>query len=175
MNARRRAPEKTVVLSLGSNLGAREEHILAGVSKLARLPGFTFEALSSLYESEPVGISTKNVFINAACLASSSLAPRELLDACRMIERESGRGEAGSTRDRTLDIDIILWGDETVAEDDLMIPHPRFHERLFVLVPLVEICPGIVVPPSGRTIGDIYRSCTGGAWVRKVSGRASIR
>jgi len=174
LNARRRVPEHAVVLSLGSNLGSREEHLLAGMSRLARIPGFKLIALSSLYESEPLGISTTHSFINAACLAACRLPARQLLAACRGIEREAGRAEASASRDRTLDIDIVLYGDTVIEERDLTIPHPRYHERLFVLMPLMEICPSISTPPSGRTIADVYRSCSGGGWVRKVSGRTAI-
>jgi len=172
LNAGRRAPETTVVLSLGSNLGAREGHILAGVSMLERVAGVRILALSSLYETSPVGISTDKGFINAACVASCALPARDLLAACRGIESARGRSAATSaSRDRTLDIDIVLYGDEVIREHDLTIPHPRFEERLFVLVPLMEICPGATVPPAGRSIADVYRRCGGEGWVRRVSGR----
>jgi len=172
LNAGRRAPETTVVLSLGSNLGAREEHILAGASMLERAGGLSLLALSSLYETSPVGISTDKSFINAACIASCALPARDLLAACRGIERERGRSAAaGASRDRTLDIDIILYGDEIIGESDLTIPHPRFEGRLFVLVPLMEICPGATVPPAGRSIADVYRGCREEGLVRRVSGR----
>jgi len=96
LNAGRRAPETTVVLSLGSNLGAREEHILAGVSMLGRVGGLRILALSSLYETSPVGISTDRSFINAACIARCALPARDLLAGCREIER--GRGRSAGLR-----------------------------------------------------------------------------
>jgi len=171
LSAPRKASDRTIVLSLGSNIPPREEHVLAGVARLAQVPRFRLVALSSLYESEPVGISTATHFINAACIAVCGLPARELLAACRGIERESGRVDASSSRDRTLDIDIILYGDEVIREKDCAVPHPRFFERRFVLVPLMEIGPGIAVPPSGRTIEEIFRECGDRAWVRRVSGR----
>jgi len=171
LNAERRTPETPVVLSLGSNLGAREEHVLAGASALAGLDGFELLALSSLYESSPIGISTDRVFINAACTARCRLTVREMLAATREIERRHGRGTANAFRDRTLDIDIILFGGEVILESDLLVPHPRFRERLFVLVPLMEICPDSLVPPDRLTIADVYRLCEGEGWVRRVSGR----
>lgn len=172
MNAGRKASETTVVLSLGSNLGTREEHILAGVSMLERVAGLRILALSSLYETSPVGISTDRSFINAACIARCALPARDLLAACRGIEIGRGRSAAASaSRDRTLDIDIVLYGDEVIREHDLTIPHPRLGERLFVLVPLMEICPGATVPPAGRPIADIFGTCGGEGWVRRVSGR----
>jgi 2-amino-4-hydroxy-6-hydroxymethyldihydropteridine diphosphokinase len=174
LSARRRTPERTAVLSLGSNLGPREEHLLAGVSGLARAGGLKLEALSSLYETSPVGIATSNVFINAILVARTSLPAADLLAACRGVERAAGRTEGGPSRDRTLDVDIIFLGDEVIDEPGLAIPHPRFHERLFVLVPLIEIRPAFRVPPSGRAIEDVLRRCGTDAWVRKVSGRSRI-
>ena len=175
MSALRRTPERTVVLSLGSNLGLREEHLLAGVSKLAETGGLKIEALSSLYETSPVGIATSNVFINAVLVARTSLQAADLLAVCRGAERAAGRTACGPSRDRTLDVDIIFYGDEMIEDRDLAIPHPRFQDRLFVLVPLVEIRPAFHVPPSGRAITDVLRCCGGDAWVRKVSGRSAMR
>jgi 2-amino-4-hydroxy-6-hydroxymethyldihydropteridine diphosphokinase len=175
LSARRRTPETTVVLSLGSNLGPREEHLLAGVSRLAAAGGLKLEALSSLYETSPVGIAASNTFINAVLVARSALPAADLLAVCRGAERAAGRTAGGPSRDRTLDVDIIFYGDETIDDRELAVPHPRFHERLFVLVPLIEIRPAFRAPPSGRTIANILRRCGGDAWVRKVSGRSLIR
>jgi 2-amino-4-hydroxy-6-hydroxymethyldihydropteridine diphosphokinase len=168
-------PERTAVLSLGSNLGAREEHLLAGVSMLAAAGGLKIEALSSLYETSPVDMATSNAFVNAVLVASTALPAADLLAVCRGAERAAGRETGGPSRDRTLDVDIIFCGDEAIDERELAIPHPRFHERLFVLVPLIEIRPAFRVPPSGKAIADILRHCRGDAWVRKVSGRSWIR
>ena len=175
MSARRRTPERTVVLSLGSNLGHREEHLLAGVSSLDAAGALRLESLSSLYETSPVGIAAGSTFINAVLVAKTALPAADLLAVCRGAERAAGRTAGGPSRDRTLDVDIIFFGDETIDERELAVPHPRFHERLFVLVPLIEIRPAFRVPPSGRAIADILRRCGGDAWVRKVSGRSWIR
>jgi 2-amino-4-hydroxy-6-hydroxymethyldihydropteridine diphosphokinase len=175
LSARRRTPESTVVLSLGSNLGRREEHILAGVSKLRSAASLTLEAVSSLYETSPVGIVTNNAFINAVLVAKTALTPGALLAACHEAERSAGREASGPSRDRTLDVDIVFYGEETIAEPGLVVPHPRYHERRFVLVPLAEVSPGYCAPPSGKTIAEILRLSVGDAWVRKVSGRSWIR
>jgi 2-amino-4-hydroxy-6-hydroxymethyldihydropteridine diphosphokinase len=175
LSARRRTPESTVVLSLGSNLGRREEHLLAGVSTLRSAGALTLEALSSLYETSPVGIATDNAFINAVLVARTDRSPAELLAVCRGAERSAGREASGPSRDRTLDIDIIFYGDLTIEEPGLVVPHPRYHERLFVLVPLAEVRPEYRVPPSGKTVAETLRRCGGDAWVRKVSGRLWIR
>lgn len=171
MSEPRRASEATVVLSLGSNIAPREEHILAGIERLARIPRVRIVLISSLYESEPVGVSSKTNFINAVCIAACGQSARGLLAECRAIERESGRDGVSVSRDRTLDIDIILYGDERIEETDLVVPHPRFVERRFVLEPLMEIGSRMTVPPSARTVEDIFRVCGDRAWVRRVSGR----
>jgi 2-amino-4-hydroxy-6-hydroxymethyldihydropteridine diphosphokinase len=175
LSARLRTPERTVVLSLGSNLGSREERILAGASMLARTRGLRLEAMSSLYETSPVGIVTEHTFINAVIAAKTAFPAAGLLDVCRAVERSLGRTEGGPSRDRTLDIDIILCGDEEIDEPGLTVPHPRFRERRFVLEPLAEILPAFRVPPAGEPVADILRSCGGDAWARKVSGRLRIR
>ncbi len=171
MSARRRASEATVAFSLGSNLGIREESILAALSRLSRAAGVTIEAVSSLYETSPLGISTKRSFINAACAGRTAIPPRELLALCKDIEREFGRDRGAPQPDRTLDIDILVYGDSIIAGEELTIPHPRIRERLFVLVPLVEICPHLTVPPSGASIMELYRECIRVGWVRKASAR----
>ncbi len=175
MSARRRTPDRTIVLSLGSNLGPREEHLLSGVSRLGAAGGLKLEALSSLYETSPVGIASRSAFINAVLVATTALPAADLLAVCRGAERAAGRTAGGPSRDRTLDVDIVFYGDETIDERELKVPHPRFHERLFVLVPLIEIRPAFRVPPSGKPIADILRRCGGDAWVRTVSGRSWIR
>jgi len=175
LSARRRTTERTAILSLGSNLGAREEHLLAGVSMLAATGKLKLEALSSLYETSPVDIVTNNAFINAVLVVGTVLPAADLLAVCRGIERAAGRTAGGPSRDRTLDIDIIFYGDEVIEDPELAIPHPRFHERLFVLVPLMEIRPAFRVPPSGRALANVLQRCPGDAWVRKVSGRSWIR
>jgi len=190
LNGRRTAVENRIAISLGSNEGAREETLLAAVSRLSAVDGLALESLSSLYETSPVGMSAETAFINAACIATTSLPPRELLAACAAVELEFGRRRGGprpgalsagpvavsgrhpSPGNRTLDIDIILYGDFVIDEADLRIPHPRFHERLFVLVPLGEIGPDVRVPPSGSTVEDLQRSCAARGWVRKISARS---
>jgi 2-amino-4-hydroxy-6-hydroxymethyldihydropteridine diphosphokinase len=159
LSARRRTPENAIVLSLGSNLGSREEHLLAGVSYLEAAGGLKIEAMSSLYETSPVGIATSNAFINAVLVARTALPAAELLAVCRGAERAAGRTAGGSSRDRNLDVDIIFYEDEVIDTPELAIPHPRYHERLFVLVPLIEIRPRFRVPPSGRGIADILSRC----------------
>lgn len=161
-----------VILSLGSNLGSREEHVLEAASLLA---GETCGEvlLSSLYETEPVGVGTDAPFVNAAAALRFDSTPRRMLDLCRRLEIRAGREGPGP--DRPLDIDIILFGDIVLQEPDLVIPHPRFRERLFVLVPLAEITPDRPLPPDGRTAPELVRSEDLGGWIRRISGRSLRR
>jgi 2-amino-4-hydroxy-6-hydroxymethyldihydropteridine diphosphokinase len=175
LNAARTTSDSRVALSLGSNLGPREELILAAIGRLGSSGIFGLEALSSLYETSPVGISTTHSFINAACVGRSSASPEAFLDLCKAIERSFGRRALGASRDRTLDIDIVLFGERVVERPDLVIPHSRMRERLFVLVPLAEIAPDLPVPPDGKLVRALRDAFPAAGGVTKVSSRSSIR
>jgi len=159
---------------VGSNLGRREERVLRSIALLERLDGFELGAVSSLYETEPVGIATDFPFINAACIARTSLGPRELLEACASIERSLGRQPSSEPRDRPIDIDLLLYDDAVIDEPGLSVPHPRMRSRLFVLVPLDEIAPALVVPPDRRSVRALRETCRPGAWVRVASSRGRV-
>ncbi len=135
-------------VGLGSNLGEREETLRGAVARLGSDPRVEVVAVSSLRETEPVGpITDQPRFLNGAVLLETTLAPRELLDLMLRIEADFGRTRPGRPGGpRTLDLDLLLYGDEAVDEPSLQIPHPRLHERNFVLEPLREL--GWV--PSGR-------------------------
>jgi len=159
-------------LSLGSNLGMREETVFTAVSRLDSTEGLSVLSLSSLYETAPQEINTKKPFINAVCRVSCALAPLELLDVCQKIENELGRTRSAALGDRTIDIDIILYGDLSMSDDMLTIPHEKLKSRGFVLVPLIEIESDIVLPPDGVKAKDTLRMLDlNKFWVRKVSGR----
>jgi 2-amino-4-hydroxy-6-hydroxymethyldihydropteridine diphosphokinase len=175
LSAGRANESPLIALSLGSNLGPREELILSAFGRLERSGLFTPEALSSLYETSPVGIRTERWFINAACVGRGPLEPRQILDLCKKIERELGRNPAGEGRDRPIDIDIVVFGKLVVAEPDLVIPHPRMRERRFVLVPLAEIAPRLAVPPDGRRVADLRDALPPDQAARKVSSRSLAR
>ncbi len=166
--------EKRALVSLGSNLGPREETILAAVGRLAREGGVRLLALSSLYETSPVGVASPRPFVNAACALAVSIDPRELLDRCRAIEDAFGRRRDSPSRDRTLDLDILVHGEAVVNDPDLVIPHPRLRERLFVLEPLAEMCPDLALPPDGATVGQLRLRWTGEGWARRISSRGFL-
>jgi 2-amino-4-hydroxy-6-hydroxymethyldihydropteridine diphosphokinase len=133
-------------VALGSNLRDPAAQVKAGVEELAMLPDTRLVQVSSLYRTAPVGFLDQPDFVNAVALLETALTPRALLDALLAIERRYGRVRDFPNAPRTLDLDILLFGDEPYRDDALTIPHPRLHERAFVLVPLAEIAPDTIVP-----------------------------
>ena len=137
-------------VGLGANLGDREATIRAAVEALATEDGIEVTAVSALRETEPVGVGEQPLFLNGAVALDTTLAARDLLDRLLEIEQRFGRvrvpGEHGP---RTLDLDLLLYGDGAIEEPGLTVPHPRLHERRFVLEPLAELAPGLVVPGRG--------------------------
>ena len=137
-------------VAIGSNLRDPVQQVAAGIEALAMLPNTRLAAVSPLYRSAPVGYAEQPDFVNAVARIETALAPRELLDALLGIEREFGRVREMKNGPRTLDLDIVLYGDTQVNEPGLVIPHPRMHERAFVVVPLADIDPDQLVPGHGR-------------------------
>jgi len=160
-------------LCLGSNVGDRRAAIVGGVAELER-SGVTVEAQSSLYETEPVGLEDQRWFLNRVVCGTTKMAPDRLLAACKRIERWFGRRRSRVRfGPRTLDIDILLYGDHAISTDRLTIPHPRIRERRFVLVPLVEIAPGVVDPRDGTPYAEILERLDEGKKVSKSLPSAS--
>ncbi|MCD6135586.1 2-amino-4-hydroxy-6-hydroxymethyldihydropteridine diphosphokinase [Candidatus Bipolaricaulota bacterium] len=143
-----------VYLGLGSNLGERDEQIEAALAFLEER-GVGIVRRSSLYETEPVGYADQPWYLNAVVAVRTDLPPLELLSLCKEAERHGNREETFRFGPRTIDVDILLYKGQVYRDDDLQIPHPRMHERRFVLVPLVEIAPGIEVPGKQRQYADI--------------------
>ena len=131
-------------IGLGSNLGDREATIEAAI---AALPGVV--AVSRLRETAPVGVLDQPPFLNGAAVIETTLSPRELLEQLLAIERELGRERRERWGPRTIDLDLLLYGDAVVDEPGLTVPHPRLHERRFALEPLYELDPELVVPGRG--------------------------
>lgn len=124
---------------------------------------------SSWYETEPVGAPPQEWFVNVAVEADTALRPRALLRALQAIESELGRSRPYPNAPRTVDLDILLYGAEVVAEPDLVIPHPRMTVRRFVLEPLAEIAPHAVHPVERRTIAELLAACPDPGRVRRLS------
>jgi 2-amino-4-hydroxy-6-hydroxymethyldihydropteridine diphosphokinase len=136
-------------LAVGSNLGDRAAMLQLAVDVLAAAPGVEVVAVSRVYETAPVGGPDQDDYLNAVVAVDTDLGPRELLALAQRIERHAGRVRAERWGPRTLDVDLLTVGDERVDEPDLQIPHPRMHERGFVLAPLADVAPGAVTPPAG--------------------------
>jgi 2-amino-4-hydroxy-6-hydroxymethyldihydropteridine diphosphokinase len=139
----------TVYLSLGSNLGDREANLRAALERLHP------QRVSPIYETEPVDYTEQPLFLNLVAELETSLTPRELLERTQAIERELGRVRGIPKGPRTLDIDILFYGDAVVREPDLEIPHPRLHERRFVLEPLADLAPGLRHPVTELTVREM--------------------
>ncbi|HUQ22768.1 MAG TPA: 2-amino-4-hydroxy-6-hydroxymethyldihydropteridine diphosphokinase [Gaiellaceae bacterium] len=132
-------------VGVGSNLGDREGTIRAAIEAL---PGVV--AVSELRETDPVGLTDQPAFLNGAVALDTELSPRELLDALLAVERTLGRERRERWGPRSIDLDLLLYGEESVDEPGLTVPHPRLHERRFALEPLAELDPRLVVPGHGR-------------------------
>jgi len=149
---------QTVFLSLGSNLGDRAEFIERAI---AALPGVGVRVIrsSAIYETEPVDAPVQGWFLNLALEVETALAPDALLAALLLIERSLGRERAVPRGPRTIDMDILLYGDRVVREPGLTIPHPAMAARRFVLAPLAELAPTLRHPVLHRTIAALLADC----------------
>lgn len=142
-----------VAVALGSNVGNRRAHLDAAVERLRE----SIETLhiSSYHETDPVGVAPQRRFLNAAAAGTTALDARNLLDRLRAIERAQGRERPFAGAPRTLDLDLILFGSLVIDEPDLVVPHPRFRERRFVLEPLAEVGPDLRDPVTGFTVAAL--------------------
>lgn len=138
-----------VVIALGSNLGRRIENLQGAVDSLFDAPGLTFVAVSPVYETDPVGGPEQGPYLNAVVIAESMLDPRTLLDRAQSVENAFGRERRERWGPRTLDVDLITVGNLMSDDPELTLPHPRAHERAFVLVPWAQADPAAVLPGRG--------------------------
>ena len=166
--------EERAYLGLGSNLGDRAAQLRFGLASLAAA-GVAVEAVSSLYETEPwgdppPGLAEPPPYANAAACVRSERTPIELLRLCKRIEVDAGRDlNAPRNSPRPLDLDVLLAAELQLASAELELPHPRLHERAFVLVPLAEVAPDVVHPRLGRTIAEL-RDAVGNEGVELLEG-----
>ncbi|MBQ7264888.1 MAG: 2-amino-4-hydroxy-6-hydroxymethyldihydropteridine diphosphokinase [Firmicutes bacterium] len=150
-----------VYISLGSNMGDKNENISFAVDSIQKSECVKNFVLSTVLETEPYGYEEQDKFLNAAAGFDTFLTPWELLDLLHSIENERGRKREIHWGPRTLDLDIVLFGNITVSDKDLIIPHIDMHNRYFVLKPLFDIAPYAVHPLYGKTVKDLYESLEG--------------
>jgi 2-amino-4-hydroxy-6-hydroxymethyldihydropteridine diphosphokinase len=158
-----------VYVALGSNLGDRGALLAFGLASLEQIPGLRVVAASRIYETDPVGPGPQRAYLNAVVRARATLAPRELLQRMLSIEVEAGRTrdeDAGDWLPRTLDLDLLAYGDQRVNEPGLEIPHPRLHLRAFVLEPLCELAPDLTLPGVEGSVA---------VWAERVRDPAAVR
>jgi 2-amino-4-hydroxy-6-hydroxymethyldihydropteridine diphosphokinase len=146
-----------VAVALGSNLGDRHATLLEALSALR--PLISDLRASSFHDTAPVGVASPQPrYLNAVAVGTVTLSPRALLDALLAIERRFGRERSFPNAPRTLDLDLILYDGEIIDEPGLVVPHPRFRERTFVLEPLAEIAPQLSDPVTGKTVEELLHS-----------------
>jgi 2-amino-4-hydroxy-6-hydroxymethyldihydropteridine diphosphokinase len=147
----------TACIALGSNLDDPRLQVERGFAALAALPRTRLLARSRLYRTPPWGMPGQPDFINAAARLETTLTPRELLDALLAIEARAGRVRGARNGPRILDLDLLLYGKRVINEPDIVVPHPRLHERAFVLLPLVDVAADFEVPGRGRVVELLQR------------------
>jgi len=140
-------------VALGSNLEDPEAQVKRGFEELAALPKTSLVAKSRLFRTAPVGYVDQPDFVNACAVIETGLTPRELLGELLAVEKRHGRVRTVRNGPRTLDLDIVLYGDQVIDEPGLTVPHPRAHERMFVLNPLYDAWPEAVIPGRGPVRG----------------------
>lgn len=147
-------------IGLGTNIEPRKQYLDQAIEQLSNHGKINVVTISSIYETPPVGYLDQDAFLNMAMEVQTSLTNLELLEACQQIEQDLGRERTIKNGPRTIDLDILLYNHEYRELDGLQLPHPRMHERAFVLVPLCEIAPEQVIPTSGRTVEELLRNCS---------------
>ena len=156
------------IVALGSNLGNRESNLKRALAGVARRRTTRVTEVSPVYETEPMYYENQGWFLNCVAAVETRLRPLELLDSLKAIEEEMGRQPAVRYGPRTIDLDILFYGNEIVSEPGLEIPHPRLTERLFVLMPLNDIRPGLIHPVLGKRVSELLAGAgTGKRVIRK--------
>lgn len=158
----------TTYLGLGANLGDRLQQLRQAIDMLNHTKGISVSRLSSVYETTPVGYVEQPIFYNMVIEIQTTLTPTNLMYVCLQVEKKLKRVREIRWGPRTIDIDILLYGDRVIRQPELVIPHPRMAERAFVLVPLQELAGDLPIPGTGRTVGECIRGLQGEQGIRKL-------
>jgi len=151
---------KPVLLSLGSNIGDKQQYLELAIESIVLENSFHNVQVSSVYETEPIGFTEQDSFLNIALCFWTLMPPMEVFSLCKEIEQKLGRTKRQQWREREIDIDIILFGEEIIQTDILTIPHAAMHQRKFVLAPAAEIAPLMVHPIIKKSILELYEECS---------------
>lgn len=163
-----------IYLGIGTNLGDRLGHIRRAIHQLEKIGEFEITTLSSIYETEPIGYLNQPNFLNLVCEGRTTLTPTQLLSKTQSIEQGLKRVRTFRWGPRTIDIDILLFGNRVIEQPDLIVPHPRMLERAFVMVPLAEIAHHVRVPDTKRTVGEWAELIADQQGIRRVYHRLMI-
>lgn len=161
-------PSPIVLLGLGANLGDREQALRRAITSLVERKAIFAPVLSSVYETEPVGYTDQPPFLNMVVAAGTLLLPDKLLAVCRETERALGRVERAQWHEREIDIDILLYHNKIMTTGSFSVPHPRMHERRFVLEPAAEVAAAVVHPVLRKTMAELLAQCGDTSEVRKL-------
>jgi 2-amino-4-hydroxy-6-hydroxymethyldihydropteridine diphosphokinase len=157
-------------LGLGSNLGDRLENLSRAVELLDDAEGIEVRERSVVYETEPAGDPKQPRYLNAVVRVETVLSAKSLLDVCLAVEKSMGRVRAKRWDSRNIDVDLLIYGDEVISTEKLIVPHPLMHEREFVLRPLADIAPDIVHPVLLETVRDMLAAVEGSSGARRMDG-----
>ncbi len=158
-------------ISLGSNIKDRLDHLTEAVRALHKAENITVTAISSIYETAPVGYTEQADFLNLVVCVETDLAAHALLSVCQEIEQQQGRVRKIRWGPRTVDLDILLYNNDNIESENLVVPHPRMRERAFVLIPLLEISPNAIDSATGKSLaGEDAIHDTGVICFKRIDG-----
>lgn len=155
MRAVSKTPRVKTYIGLGSNVGDRVQYLRRALERIRRIENFAVIRISPFYETDPVGVADQGPFLNGVVEGESGLSPEFLLAMLQAIERELGRVKRERWGPREIDLDLLFYGDLVVEEPGLILPHPRLHERTFVLVPLANLCETFWHPKLKKTVKEL--------------------
>ncbi|MCQ8259905.1 2-amino-4-hydroxy-6-hydroxymethyldihydropteridine diphosphokinase [Streptococcus suis] len=156
-------------LSIGGNMGNRQDYLQAALDKLASHPACQLGLVSNIYETPAWGKTDQDDFLNLACQVYTDLSAQDFLSVCQNIEQELDRVRIEKWGQRTIDLDIIFWDEEKIQEEDLIVPHPYAHERAFVLLPLADISRDFCHPILGQKVEELVRNLGDTSNIKKIS------